>query len=319
MRLETAVVVIGGGPAGAAAAAVIAKAGLPTTLLVGAGGSRWVETVPPGTAGLLAELGLSRAALASLASPCRWHGAERVGLHVDRSRLDPLLREVACRSGASVRHARATGLVREAGHVAGIRTACGSTVPCRTVIDASGSRAWLTRRLGLRTHALTPPLIAWRGETGRIPDGMVDRAARFWPHEDGWLFQATWRGRTTWTAMGSGRRPPAFARLDGARPAARSVGWRLARPLAAPRWFLAGEAAGRLDPAWGEGLLFAVLSGIAAARAAVACLTDPAREAVYLAAYDGWFADRIHAAAAGLRQRYAENGIRLIAEPAAIT
>src|SRR5215472_2108329 len=74
-----------------------------------------------------------------------------------------------------------------------------------------------------------------------------------------------------------------------------------------------GEAAGRLDPAWGQGLVTAVVSGIAAGRTAAACLADPARESVYLAAYDGWFADRIHAAAATLRKRYTDNRINLAA------
>jgi flavin-dependent dehydrogenase len=80
---------------------------------------------------------------------------------------------------------------------------------------------------------------------------------------------------------------------------------------------LAGEAAGRLDPAWGQGLLTAIASGIVAGRTAAACLTEPTREPMYLAAYDGWFADRIHDAAATLRQRYADNAIDLLStEPA---
>jgi flavin-dependent dehydrogenase len=210
------------------------------------------------------------------------------------------------------------GVLCESGRVTGVRTACGQTVHCGLAVDASGSRTWLSRQLGLRTYSLSPPFIAWRVEMGCIPDGMSEGSARFQEYEDGWLFQATWRGRTTSTAIGRGRQPPWFLPPDGVdRPAARSVGWRLVRPVAGRGWLLAGEAAGRLDPAWGEGLVTSILSGIAAGRVAIACLTDPTREAMYLAAYDGWFADRIHAAAAGLRQRYADNGIHLIAHPAA--
>jgi flavin-dependent dehydrogenase len=81
---------------------------------------------------------------------------------------------------------------------------------------------------------------------------------------------------------------------------------------------LAGDAAARLDPAWGQGLVSAVASGIAAGRTAAACLADQARESLYLAAYDGWLADRMHDAAATLRQRYADSRIDVTAgEPAA--
>ncbi len=319
MCAEPTAVVVGGGPAGATAAAVIAQAGLPVTLLAAGGSSCWVETVPAAMARLLAELGLPPAALPTVGGPCRWQGGDRIGLHIDRASLDPLLRCLAHRAGASIHVTRAVSLVSGSGRVTGVRTACGESVPCGVVIDASGSRAWLARQIGLHTRSLSPSLIAWRGETRRSPDGIADEAARFQVYQDGWLFDATWRGRTMWTAMGRGRRPPRFApAIAPDRAAAHSVGWRLARPVAAPGWLLAGEAAGRLDPAWGEGLTSAILSGMAAGRAAVACLTDPAREALYLASYDGWFADRIYAAAAGLRQRYAENGIHLIAEPAAV-
>jgi flavin-dependent dehydrogenase len=118
--------------------------------------------------------------------------------------------------------------------------------------------------------------------------------------------------------MVHGRRPPDLTLLKAIRRrAAWNVSWRLARPVAGRGWLLAGDAAGRLDPAWGQGLVSAVASGIAAGRAAAACLADPARESLYLAAYDGWFADRVHQAAATLRQRYTDNRIDLTAgEPA---
>jgi flavin-dependent dehydrogenase len=317
MRGEIDAVVVGAGPAGSAAAATMAQAGLTTVVLAGGYTPRWVETVPPDIAGLLPDIGLPQAVIRTVGHACR-QSSGQPALHIDRAAFDALLRNAASRAGATLSDRRAVGVIRQADRIAGVRTDRAETLHCRTVIDASGSRAWLARQLGQRTQTLSPALRAWRGEVASIHDGMADDAARFCPRHDGWLFLATCRGRTTWTVMARGRRPPdlALARQT-TRPAAWDVTWRLARPVAGRGWLLAGDAAGRLDPAWGQGLVSAVASGVAAGRTAVACLADQASESIYLAAYDGWFADRIHAAAAILRQRYADNGIHLAAEPAA--
>ena len=317
MRGEIDAVVVGAGPAGSAAAATMAQAGLTVVLLGGGDKSRWVETVPPDIATLLPDLGLPQALVRSVGGACR-QSSGHPAFHVDRAAFDALLRNAACRAGATLYDRRAVGVIRRAGRIEGVRTDRAEMLPCRMVIDASGSRAWLARQLGERTQTLSPPLRAWRGEIASIHDGMADDAARFAPRPDGWLFLATWRGRTTWTVVGRGPRRPDLAPFgQTTRPAAWDVTWRLARPVAGRGWLLAGDAAGRLDPAWGQGLLSAVASGIAAGRIAVACLADRASEALYLAAYDGWFTDRIHDAAAILRQRYADHGIDLAAERAA--
>lgn len=314
---EIDVVVVGAGPAGCAAAVTLARAGFATAILAGGERQPWTETVPVGIVGLLAHLGLPERALRGVAARCHWHGAGHEALHIDRGAFDVSLRDAARDSGARLRESWAARAFRGAGRVVGVRTACGQMLSCRLLIDASGSRGWLGRQLSLRTQALSPPLIAWRGEVDVLPDGTADDTAQFLARQDGWLFLATWRGRTTWTAIGHGRDVPGLSPLPAAeRWAAWNVGWKLVRPVAGPGWLLAGEAAGRLDPAWGQGLVTAIASGMAAGRAAAACLAQPARESTYLAAYDGWFADRIHDAAATLRQRYADNGIGLLsAEP----
>jgi flavin-dependent dehydrogenase len=311
-------VVVGAGPAGCAAAATLARLGFITVVLTGGAPQSWLETAPAGIIGLLARLGLPERALRGVAGKCRWDGAGHDGFHINRRPFDTLLRDAARRAGAHLHEAWAASAIRDAGRVVGVRATCGQMLSCRLLIAASGSRGWLGRQIGLRAQELSPRLIAWRGEVGFPPDGTDDGAARFLPRKDGWLFLATWNGRTTWTAMGHGRGMPDLSPLpEAGRSAAWNVSWKLMRPVAGSGWLLAGEAAGRLDPASGQGLLTAIASGIAAARTAAACLTQSAREATYLAAYDGWFADHIHEGAATLRQRYADNGIDLLsAEPA---
>jgi len=314
MRVEADAIVVGAGPAGSAAAASLARAGLTAIVLAGGSPLGWIETVPASIASLLPELGLPHAALRSVGAHCHWHGAGHPALHIDRTEFDLLLRHAACHAGARLCRSRAAGVIHESDRIVGVRTRCGQTLRARMVVDASGSRTWLGRQLALRAQVLSPALIAWRGEADGIPEDMEDGAVRFQPRSDGWLFLATWRGRTTWTAIGRGRRRPDMTPLVALqRQAASNVHWCLTRPVAGRGWLLAGEAAGRLDPAWGQGLVTAVVSGIAAGRTAAACLADPARESVYLAAYDGWFADRIHAAAATLRKRYTDNRINLAA------
>jgi flavin-dependent dehydrogenase len=315
-------VVVGGGPAGTAAAAILAGHGTVTTLISGrnAAARHWTETVSTNLASLLPELGLPEAALLSVSGACRWHEAGRTSLHVDRLALDQLLRQAAMRAGAQLIAAdKAVEVLHAGGRATGVRTASGRTLHCRVVIDATGARSQLSRRLARERRNLSPRLVAWRGEARGLPDGMHDNDARFVPYEDGWLFLATWRARTTWTSVRRDGQapvlPPDIAALPVTlRPRAWSATWRLVRPVAGSGWLLAGDAAGRLDPAWGQGLATAMSSGIAAGRAATACLANPAHESVCAASYDGWFADRIYGAADTLRNRYTANRIDLGAQ-----
>jgi len=315
------VVVCGGGPAGSAAAATLARLGLDVLLLTGAARRNpWVETVPIELGALLPALGLPATSLLQVGQRCCWDDERRTALHLDRTMFDGLLRRAVAAAGArSWAGQAAERVMRDGARIAGLTTVSGLTVRARAVVDASGMRGWLRRRLALADRRLSPPMVAWRGQVAGLPAGLGDCRARFSPFAEGWLHLATSRGRTTWTRLQGDRRvgePPAeLAHLPMiVPPRACDVSWRLARPVAGPGWLLAGDAGGRLDPGWGQGLLFAVISGLAAARTAAACLAAPTQEAMHLSAYDGWFADRIFDGAATLRRRYAGSGIRLPSE-----
>jgi len=244
----------------------------------------------------------------------------RIGWHVDRAGFDAaLLAQLRIAGAEVVDDEAATDALTEHGRIVGVATSGGRTIGARFVVDATGRRAFLRRRVGARRLRLSPALIAWRGEVAGSPTGMDPTVTHFIPHADGWTFAAPMPGATAWTAVtrdgSSGPEARAWAQANGVVLAGRpwDAAWHMVRPLAGAGFIFAGDAAGRLDPASGHGLLLALWSGMNAARTARACLLDPQHEAIHLAAFDGWFADRLLGAAGVLRHLYKALGIALLA------
>jgi hypothetical protein len=75
---------------------------------------------------------------------------------------------------------------------------------------------------------------------------------------------------------------------------------------------VAGEAAGRLDPAWGKGIVNALESGIEAARTVLDSMATPHLAAWRYAEYDDWFVTRHEAACGELRSHYVRQGIAVL-------
>jgi flavin-dependent dehydrogenase len=228
------------------------------------------------------------------------------GRHVLRSWLDPALREaaaaagVSCRVGVDVREAAADG------EGARLVTSQGE-LHVRYVVDASGRRNVLARQKRLARPTLSPPLIAWRGIVA--DETSAGGVARFTPHDDGWTFVAPVApARAVCTRLRAAGVPaPPFG---GAR--AHAATWRLVRPLAGPGWFIAGEAAGALDPAWGAGIAFALHCGAAAGAAVVASLRTRALAPVIAARYDDVVLGALRSAAATLAATYDRLGIGVL-------
>jgi flavin-dependent dehydrogenase len=173
MSARRDVTVIGAGPAGCAAAIALRRAGVERVLLVEAGtGQRppFVESLPPDTRLLLAQLGLLEAFEALQFDPCygsasSWgagplggndflfnpHGT---GWHVDRRRLDAFLRGQAEGRGVELR--LGTRLEGAAAGTGGARLRLRlrgpggqeDTVETAFAIDASGRAARLARMMG---------------------------------------------------------------------------------------------------------------------------------------------------------------------------
>jgi flavin-dependent dehydrogenase len=184
------------------------------------------------------------------------------------------------------------------GRVTGVAGPEGS-IRCRFVVDASGGRHWLARRLGLGIEFRSPRLTAWYGYcNGDCPSR--DEAPQIQADDQGWVWTArVAAGRYAWTRLlldgGSG--PPAPpGELAGLEPDGRSrasdVTWRSVPRSAGPGYFVAGDAAWVLDPASSHGVLKALMSGIQAGDCidrSIKGAGDLQASHAYSNWMDGWF------------------------------
>jgi flavin-dependent dehydrogenase len=329
------VIVIGAGPAGLAASIVSAEAGLRTLLLERRNNPRIVatESLHPGCESLIDRLGVGPAfrdagftrfpGIRVLGKMQPFGADERgpwLGFHIARDRFERLLEAHATSIGVVVRRGTPVReLWQEAGRVAGVHLD-NHSVASRWVIDASGRQHRSERWLALRRLQHSAPLVAFRGEvTGTLPD--EDCAARFDLHGSGWLWTAQVGPETsTWTILGPRGRwrptpPTELAALSPLLPRSGvDVTWRVMRPLAKPGCLVVGDAAAVLDPASGQGVFFALHSGMTAARVIFECINQPQLEALHLALYDDWGMREFQHKVDGLRELYASMKI-IVATP----
>jgi flavin-dependent dehydrogenase len=326
------VAVIGTGPAAMAAAIACRQAGFEVEAI---GRARSASSRPSATQSihddarpLLARLGCGDALVRS--SRGRYQvgtsgtavsanaAAGWTGQHVDRAELDATLRARAEAVGVNfASETDVAGLLFADHAVAGVRLRGGRRVGARFTIDASGRHRVGGRSASLREDHHSEPLVvltgAVRGDAERDVPGRVS----FSPERDGWTWLAVEEGpRLTWTRLRPRGAlisvPESLAEREVVAPArAFSARWRVFRPTVQDGLILAGDAAGMLDPAAGEGVLTALASGLVAARAVTLALHRPALARVFLAEYDGWYYQRFGALARRLAGYYADLGIQL--------
>jgi flavin-dependent dehydrogenase len=332
------VLVIGGGPAGAAAAITARGLGLSVAIVEAEATPRERpgETVHAGIETVLDHLGVGdefrRAgfdrfreiaverdgALSSRALGADEHGPWE-GFHLQRSRFDELLRRRAADVGAEVLvGARAIEVLREGSTVVGAALDSGD-VRARMTIDASGHHGWLSRRLGLVARAYSEPLFVGFGYSSNrecVQNAQATNGAPvFRPAREGWTWEADVRsGVRAWVRIArdarEARRAPEGMSSE-TKSSARGVTWRVMRPTAGAGFLLAGDAAARLDPASGQGILRALVAGVQAARTAHRALGSHPEKGLALLAWDRWVVDTFEEQAARLELSYAEMGIEL--------
>jgi flavin-dependent dehydrogenase len=174
----------------------------------------------------------------------------------------------------------------------------GGPVSARVVVDATGRARWLGRALGVASPPHSPRLLARYGYAegacpARAEAPLLAADARGW----------TWTARVgperyQWTRVAFGGEPtPALsvpAELRGLRPLGPSRGadvtWRLAERVAAPGWFMVGDAAATLDPTSSHGVLKALMSGMMAGHLIAPVVRGQVPAAEAAAAYQHWLA-----------------------------
>ena len=302
--------VVGAGPAGCAAAIWAAERGL-SVLLVDRSQSPRVrpgECLHPGIEALFRDLGvldqvlakcqvrpLGRTVFVGEERRFEYFGRDAEGpwraFHLARAELDDILRDRAQQLGVTLQiHRSRMAHVVSGGRIKGVDLD-GQMLRCVFVIDATGQSAWLTRALGRRPVAASPRMTAFFGyRRGRMFDEQMFLAdAAGWQ----WIAQVS-QDVVNWTSMHFGvhKAPHPPDVITSLSPCGISGGadvtWRMAPRVAGPSYFIVGDAALVTDPASGNGVLRAVMSGIKAASNARAVIAGQALEAAAAKDYEVW-------------------------------
>jgi geranylgeranyl diphosphate/geranylgeranyl-bacteriochlorophyllide a reductase len=312
------VVVVGGGPAGSTAAHDLARRGVRVLLLDRAGRIKPCGgAIPPQAIlefGIPDHLIVARINKARMVSP-----AERqvdmpidggyVGM-VDRESFDEWLRDRAARAGAERRTGTFDHVTRDAAGVLQVhyktRGESGAellvSVGARALIGADGARSEVARQCV--PHADSVPFVYAYHEIVKSPRGEhasfdgarcdVHYCGRISPDFYGWVFP---HGDTTSVGVGTAEKGFSLRRAtEDLREVAGLAGCETIRREGAPipmhplaRWdngrdvVLAGDAAGVVAPASGEGIYYAMTGGRLAADAVEALLRTGDLKALRLA------------------------------------
>lgn len=306
MTHEYDAIVVGGGPAGATAAHDLAAAGHAVLLLDRAGRIKPCGgAIPPRLIrdfDIPAHLLVARATAARMVSP---KGREVdmpidggfVGM-VDREHFDEFLRVRAAAAGV----VRVTGdFERLDGGIVHYRDRDGAPAQAcaRVIVGADGARSAVAKQA--LPDLAPPPCVFAYHEIVRSPREGFDPSrcdvyyqGRLSPDFYGWVFP---HGETTSVGTGSARKGFSLRTATGdLRETAGLAGVETIRREGAPlplkplkRWdngrnvVLAGDAAGVVAPASGEGIYYAMYGGRLAAEAAAECLATGDARALKLA------------------------------------
>jgi flavin-dependent dehydrogenase len=337
------VIVIGGGPSGTATAISCAQAGLKTVLITkedagsaspqGKAALQPLESVHPGIKTLLNLLKSPEAI--SKSSKSTYDGIQVgvrhyplsldpretwTGNHILRTRFDGCLLNSAQEQGVKILSNQVVrDIIENNDRVVGIKTNSGASHRSTFLIDCTGRARLVGKRLKFKEQFLSPPLVSWTGIVEGISENTYSKLkTSFIPTSNGWTWLAPEPpNRCSWTRLsraGIGRPEPPIE-LKKYSPHGRlrvaNVRWRIFRPLIKNGVLLAGDAAGILDPAAGQGILIAIWSGIMAARAVISSLIDPLSENWHMAYYDQWYVEQFERRAEQLKKYYQDHRIHL--------
>jgi flavin-dependent dehydrogenase len=322
------IVVAGSGVAGAVAALTATRLGRRTAIVDAPALYQPGEGLADSAAAVLVHLGLGDVLNEAHHVRCRGIAcvtADGSAIHpwpgfiLDRAKLGSDLVGAAVASGCE--HLRGevsavTGDPAGNGLAMWIKTPDGLTkIRTATVIDATGRKAVVARRLGASRKILTNLVAAWAtlptDKISREPGTLAIEAAGAY-----WWYVAV--GRCGVAAAILGRRPPresaswlAAARCTNlladlmpstpVRPVVLPANVSILEPVSGEGWLACGDAAATFDPLSGYGLGFAIGTGYAATRAADAQLRGDRLARV---AFGQLVSDRVARAWAELAEAY---------------
>ena len=328
------VLIIGAGPAGTSAAISLRKSGVRVHLIDKATFPRNApgETLHPGVEPILDQLGILATvnrenfvrpdgintcqAGVTTFSPYseteNWQGYQLV-----RSRFDKIMLEQALNLGATFTddcHPQTVSLKTD-GRINVVTTSHG-TFEADYFIDASGSRAWLRKQLGIGSRTFSIPLVSYYGHAHTSRADQYSNPVFIW-NEDGWTWIAKiGEALVSWALLkpATGNQPAARLpeMIDDAQPVGvaqgRDVTWRLAESLCNKNYCLVGDSAALLDPASSHGVLRAIMSGMMAAHLLVQESPEQQRQAYY----DEWLQTWFNADIERLTAMYTERNVRFL-------
>ncbi len=332
------VTVIGDGIAGIAAALYCLQQGL-KTIVVGEKRikpNNTVESIHPGVITLLdhlkissdfqqAKLGtytfISNGKLRKSLNPYTeeiWNG-----FHISKEHFTSHLKIEAKKQQVPILQQTVENVITEEGKIVGVKTKSGSEIFSKYIIDASGSKRIVGRKMNFREKYYSPALVAWTGVSfASSCDFQESQHAYFIPKKDGWTWIAQLENKSFyWTKLSSKMNANFSVPTELSKSYETTISkvanmrWRIFRPLCIEGGILCGDAASLIDPAAGQGILNALSSGIKAAQTAAACIRNPMFENVILTEYDSWCFNQFEQKANRLKEYYKTEGIDVLTRP----
>ena len=307
------VIVAGAGPAGAVAAFVLARNGH-HVLLADRPGSctpRTGEALPGAAVQLLRSLDLPAPCMGGPHTPiggnftswgidallatdfvCEISGR---GWRLDRQLFDRELRAAAIEKGVTFREAQVCDLQRDGAHWQ-VRFGDGAMETARWLLDATGRRAFVARRLGAKRLRYAPALVALYGMSSQMSHLQLDRTL-IEAVPAGWWYAARLPAGAAIAGFHTDAREASRLKADPERWKQQLRSTRhisaalgdvefasLARPVdagsarlpefAGEGWAACGDAAMSVDPISGQGIFFALLGGHLAGDAIMQALQE---------------------------------------------
>lgn len=328
------VVIVGSGPSGIATAITAIRAGLKILLVTNVNDPAGtvlkedfyepLESLHPGVAVILQQLGVEDVlkvavkgyytgiSVNGIYSPLSTVPNETwTGFHISRMRFDNYLLDKLKESAVSVRfNAEVNDITLNGASSVSVVLKNNEKINCSYVIDCSGKRRIVGNRLNLKQYLLSPPLVC-STEVIHVEKG-DPLSALFSTSKSGWTWLAAdENGSYTKTKVDVKKASKQIAEQETKAPYVKlaNARWRIFKPLAGPGYILTGDAAGMLDPAAGQGILSALMSGIMAAETAIKSKHDPIMRSWHLAQYHNWFSDFFETKCDALKEEYLKLGI----------